>query len=156
MSERSEPHSQSEAPVWVLDTNVLISGLRSPFAPPGRLVDALLARHLRIAIDDRIEAEYRQVLARPRLDTPAVRRAAVQAVFQFQYHVTASPWSGSAPPDQDDVMFLEVALQTSARTLVTGNLRHFPVGCRGPVVVSSPREAWERFVAIGVRGGEVP
>ena len=47
-------------------------------------------------------------------------------------------------------MFLEVALQTSARTLVTGNLSHFPVGCRGPVVVWSPRDAWERFVAVGV------
>ena len=137
----------SDAPVWVLDTNVLVSGLLSPFGPPGRLVDALLARHLRIALDDRIEAEYCEVLARPKLGIPAVRRTAVQAVFQFQAHVTALPWSGSAPPDEDDTMFLEIALQTSERTLVTGNLRHFPVGCRGPVVVWSPRDAWERFVA---------
>ena len=49
-------------------------------------------------------------------------------------------------------MFLEVALQTSARTLVTGNPRHFSVGCRGPVVVWSPRDAWERFAIIGVPG----
>ena len=49
-------------------------------------------------------------------------------------------------------MFLEVALQTSARTLVTGNLRHFPVGCRGPVAVWSSRDAWERFATIGVPG----
>ena len=34
----------SDAPVWVLDTNVLVSGLLSPFGPPGRLVDALLAK----------------------------------------------------------------------------------------------------------------
>ena len=60
------------------------------------------------------------------------------------------PWSGSAPPDEDDTMFLEVALQTAARALVTGNLRHFPLGCRGPVTVWSPREAWERFVATGI------
>ena len=140
----------SDAPIWVLDTNVLVSGLLSPFGPPGRLVDALFARHLRIAIDDRIEAEYCEVLARPRLGIPAVRRAAVQAIFQFQVHVTTLPWSGPAPPDEDDTMFLEVALQTSARTLVTGNLSHFPVGCRGPVVVWSPRDAWERFVGIGV------
>ncbi|MCY4373812.1 MAG: putative toxin-antitoxin system toxin component, PIN family [Spirochaetaceae bacterium] len=152
MIERSEP------PVWLLDTNVLVSGLLSPFGPPGRLVDALLARQLMIAIGDRIEAEYRDVLARPRLGIPAVRRAAVQAIFQFQFHVTASPWSGSAPPDEDDIMFLEVALQTSARTLVTGDLSHFPAGCRGPVVVLSPRDAWERFVGIGLRapGGDVP
>ena len=62
----------------------------------------------------------------------------------------AQPWSDSQPPDKDDTMFLEVALQTSAQTLVTGNLRHFPSACRGPVVVWSPRRAWERFIAIGV------
>jgi hypothetical protein len=33
---------------------------------------------------------------------------------------------------------------------VTGNLKHFPPGCRGPVTVMSPRAAWERFVALGV------
>ena len=142
----------SDAPVWVLDTNVLVSGLLSPHGPPGRLVDALLGRHLRIAIDDRIEAEYRDVLARPKLDIPAGRRAAVQAIFQFQVHVTAPPWSDSPAPDKDDTMFLEVALQTSARTLVTGNMSHFPVGCRGPVVVWSPREAWDRFSATGAQG----
>ena len=49
-------------------------------------------------------------------------------------------------------MFPEVALQTSARTLVTGNPSHFPVGCRGPVIVWSPRDAWKRFVAISVAG----
>ena len=49
-------------------------------------------------------------------------------------------------------MFLQVALQTSARTLVTGNLRQFPVGCRAPVAAWPPRDAWERFVAIGVPG----
>ena len=142
----------SNAPVWVLDTNVLVSGLLSPFGPPGRLVDALLARHLRIAIDDRVEAEYREVMARPTLGISAIRRAAVQAIFQFQVPVTTVPWSGSAPPDEDDTMFLEVALQTSTRTLVTGNLKHFPLGCRGRVTVSSPREAWERFVATGAPG----
>ena len=140
----------SDAPVWVLDTNVLVSGLLSPFGPPGRLVDALLGRQLRIAIDDRIEAEYLDVLARPRLGIAPVRRAAVQAILRFQVHVTASPWPGTAPPDEDDTMFLEVALQTPARTLVTGNLSHFPAGCRRPVVVLSPRDAWGRFVVAGV------
>jgi hypothetical protein len=52
------------------------------------------------------------------------------------------------PPDEDDVVFLEVALQTSARVVVTGNLKHFPAVCRGPVTVLSPRSAWERFVGL--------
>ena len=139
-----------DVPLWVLDTNVLVSGLLSPSGPPGRLVDVLLGRRLRLALDDRIELEYREVLARPRLGIEQVRREAFLAILQFQEHLIAMPWRHQAPSDEDDVIFLEVALQTPARTVVTGNLKHFPPGCRGPVTVMSPRAAWERFVALGV------
>jgi putative PIN family toxin of toxin-antitoxin system len=140
----------ADVPVWVLDTNVLVSGLLSPFGPPGRLVDVLLGRRLRLALDDRIEIEYREVLARPRLGLEPIRRDAFLAILQFQEHVIGLPWPHPVPPDEDDVVFLEVAAQTPARRVVTGNLRHFPPGCRGPVTVLSPRTAWERFVALGV------
>lgn len=140
----------ADNPIWVLDTNVLVSGLLSPLGPPGRLVDVLLARRLVLALDDRIEAEYRDVLARPRLQIEAVRREAFLAILQFQAHVTAMPWPHRIPPDEDDAVFLEVALETSARTVVTGNLKHFPAACRGPVTVLSPRTAWERFVGLGL------
>jgi putative PIN family toxin of toxin-antitoxin system len=138
----------ADAPVWVLDTNVLVSGLLSPSAPPGRLIDALLGRRLRLALDDRIEIEYREVLARPRLGIPSIRQEAFLAILQFQSHVTTRPWPYPSPPDEDDVAFLEVARETSERTVVTGNLRHFPHACRGPVVVLSPRAALERFVGL--------
>ena len=59
-----------DVPVGELDTNVLVSGLLSPSAPPGRLVDALLGRRLRVALDDRVEGEY------PRgAGTPEVRHS---------------------------------------------------------------------------------
>ena len=137
-----------DEPVWVLDTNVLVSGLLSPSGPPGRLVDVLLSRNLRLALDDRIELEYREVLARPRLGIDPLRREAFLAMLQFQEHVSALPWPYRAPPDEDDVVFLEVALRTASRLLVTGNLRHFPPGCRGPVTVLSPRASWEHFVRL--------
>ena len=136
----------ADAPVWVLDTNVLVSGLLSPLGPPGRLVDVLLGRRLRLGLDDRVELEYREVLARPRLGIEPVRREAFLAILQFQEHVTAMPWAYRSPPDDDDVIFLEVALHTPSATVVAGNLRHFPAGCRGPVTVLSPRAAWERFL----------
>ena len=140
----------ADLPVWVLDTNVLVSGLLSPSGPPGRLADVLLGRRLRLALDDRIEIEYREVLARPKLGIEGSRRDAFLAILQFQEHLTALPWPHQVPPDEDDVVFLEVAAQTEARTVVTGNLRHFPPGSRGPVTVLSPRAAWERFVALEV------
>lgn len=139
-----------EAPIWVLDSNVLVSGLLSPLGPPGRLVDVFLSRRLRLALDDRVELEYREVLARPRLGIERARREALLAILQFQEHVTAVPWPHRALPDEDDTVFLEVALQTSARILVTGNLKHFPSACRGPVTVLAPRAAWERFVGLGL------
>ena len=137
-----------EVPVWVLDTNVLVSGLLSPAAPPGRLVDALLGRRLRLALDDRIEGEYREVLARPRFGIEPVRREAFLAILQFQDHLVATPWRHARAPDEDDIVFLEVAAQTRARTVVTGNLKHLPPRCRGPVAVLSPRAAWEGLVAL--------
>jgi hypothetical protein len=69
--------------------------------------------------------------------------------MQFQQFVTALPWPFADPPDADDGVFLEVALQTKERVVVTGNLRHYPPSCRGPVSVFSPRAARERFVAMG-------
>ena len=74
-------------------------------------MDALLSRRLRIAIDDRIKAEYREVLARPRLGLETIRREPVEAILQLQVHVAALPWSDPTPPDEDDTMFLEVALR---------------------------------------------
>ena len=136
----------ADAPVWVLDTNVLVPGLLSPLGPPGRLVDVLLGRRLRLGLDDRVELEYREVLARPRLGIDPARREAFLAILQFQEHVTAMPWAHRSPPDDDDVIFLEVALHTPSATVVTANLSHFPAGCRGPVTVLSPRAAWERFL----------
>jgi uncharacterized protein len=140
----------ADVPVWVLDTNVLVSGLLSPSGPPGRLVDVLLGRRLGLALDDRVEGEYREVLARPRLGIAPGQREALLAILQFQEHITAMPWPHRAPPDEDDAIFLEVARQTAARMLVTGNLKHFPVSCRGPVNVMSPQAAWDTFVRLGL------
>jgi uncharacterized protein len=132
-------------PSWVLDTNVVVSGLLVAVGYSGRLLDAVLAGRLRMSYDDRIEAEYREVLSRPRFAIAPERREAFLAELKNQDAVVAEPWSCPTPPDLDDVPFLEVALQSSGRILVTGNLRHFPASARGSVIVLSPRQAWERL-----------
>ena len=134
-----------ERPSWVLDTNVVVSGLLSATGPPGRLIDMVLAQELMLTLDDRIEAEYREVLSRPRFCIDSSRREAFFAVLVFQDLVTAGPCSLPSLPDEDDMMFLEVASRAGSQVLVTGNLRHFPANCRGSVEVLSPAKAWERF-----------
>ena len=46
----------------VLDTNVLVSALLNSFGAPGRVLDLVLAGELTVAHDDRVLAEWRQVL----------------------------------------------------------------------------------------------
>jgi len=49
----------------ILDTNVLVSGLINPFGSPARVVDQVTLNIVRVAYDDRIIAEYMEVLSRP-------------------------------------------------------------------------------------------
>jgi putative PIN family toxin of toxin-antitoxin system len=131
------------------NTTVVVSGLLSPNGPPGRLVDSILAGRLRIAVDDRILTEYREVLLRPKFRFNANQVEAFLRLMAFQDHVTAFPVKGMKALDPDDNKFLEVAAATSNQTLVTGNIRHFPRELRGGVRVVSPAAAWEGLVALG-------
>lgn len=134
-------------PSWVLDTNVLVSGLLNAHGPPGRLVDALLAGALRITFDDRIEREYREVLARPKFAIPAALRETILGELKNQDAVVAMSRPGKSLPDIDDLPFLEVALHATDRVLVTGNTKHYPRNSRGLVLVFSSAEAWRRLTA---------
>jgi predicted nucleic acid-binding protein len=138
----------------VIDTNVLVSGLLTPRGPPGRIVDGLLLGELVPVFDDRILREYALVLARPRFRFDPVGAAAGAACTHRQRrpaHVASVleylERAGEpvvAPPlpvallDAADRAFLAVARQADVSALVTGNLRHLPAECRGPVRVEAP------------------
>ncbi|MBH0201413.1 MAG: putative toxin-antitoxin system toxin component, PIN family [Nitrospira sp.] len=50
----------------VVDTNVLVAGLLSPFGPPGEILRMVASGTLRLCVDARILTEYEEVLARPK------------------------------------------------------------------------------------------
>lgn len=133
------------APLAVFDTNILVSGLLNPFGPPGRILDLLLSRQARLAYDDRMLVEYRDVLYRAEFHFSRVLLDRFFAIFAYQEYITPAPWPFAPSPDPDDTLFLEVAAAAS-KVLVTGNLRHFPKSCRGNVQVYSPSQ-WLIFIA---------
>lgn len=127
----------------VLDTNVLVSGLLNPHGAPGRIVDLVLAGQVTPLYDDRILAEYGEVLARPEFgfDVGDVRVLLDYLRGSCEF-VIAEPLA-VALPDADDLVFLEVAVAGTADALVTGNRRHF-TPLRGSHAV--PIESPDRFL----------
>ncbi len=120
----------------VLDTNVIVSALLSPFGSPARILDLILAGDLIPVFDDRILAEYRQVLARERFGFDSGDVADLLRYLEAEgEHVTARP-AAVTLPDADDLPFLEVARTARVDSLVTGNVRHYPTDlCQGVTVL---------------------
>lgn len=110
----------------VLDTNVVVSGVLNPHGPPGRCLDLILEGDLTLLFDDRILAEYRDVLLRPRFDLVPKDVVVLIDYLTAEGQAISAPPLDRSLPDPDDLPFLEVAVAGSADALVTGNARHFP------------------------------
>ena len=124
----------------VLDTNVLVSGLLSPFGPPGEIVRMVSSGAVVLCLDARILAEYDDVLARPRFGFDPDAVAALLDYIDLRSEVVASEPLDQRRPDPDDEPFLEVAAACGADCLVTGNLAHFPAQTRAGVTVLAPTQ----------------
>ena len=125
----------------VFDTNVLVSGFLSPHGPPGRIVDWLRSGVMRAVMDDRIAAEYDDVLSRPKLGLPLHEvRLVLRRIESLADYVVVHPEHlVHGLPDADDAPFVECA-RASGCVLVTGNMRHFPRTAVGNLHVLSPRQ----------------
>ena len=129
----------------VLDTNVLVSGLLSPYGPPGEIVRLVSGGLVSLCLDARILAEYRDVLARPRFGFDATAVADLLAYIESSGEMVASAPLPLRLPDPDDEPFLEAALASCADGLITGNLSHSPPPARSGVAVLSPAEFIELY-----------
>jgi putative PIN family toxin of toxin-antitoxin system len=121
----------------VVDTNVLVSALLSPHHAPARVLDMILAGELEPVFDDRILAEYREVLMRPKFSFEERSAEDVLAYFERAGMAVVAPPLNVNLPNLDDLMFLEVAA-TAEAVLVSGNLRHYPAEQRHGAVVLAP------------------
>ena len=131
----------------VLDTNVLVSGLLSPYGPPGEIVRMVSSGELKLYLDARVITEYTEVLARPRF---SFNQDSVSALLDFISRTGRSIASSPLPaplPDTDDHPFLEIALAGKAAFLVTGNRAHFPAALCCGVNVVSPAEFMSAYGA---------
>jgi len=124
----------------VLDTNVFVSGLLTPFGSSGEIVRMIAAGKLILQYDSRILLEYKEVLYRPKFQ---FNREDIDLLFDYitmnGQIVSTSP-SKKSLPDPDDEPFLEVAIGGEAECLVTGNKVHYPRQFREGIKILSPSE----------------
>lgn len=133
----------------VIDTNVLVSGLLSPSGAPAQVLDLVITGHLTAVFDDRILAEYRTVLSRPKFGLTKEERKAVMGLLENNgQHITAPPLKLDLP-DPDDMPFIEVAVEGLCDFLVTGNKKHFPARAigrlTGSLLVVTPADLINRI-----------
>lgn len=128
----------------VLDTNVLVSAVLSPYGAPAQLLDLVLDGGVLLVISPAILAEYRDVLRRPRfaLDGSHIDTL-MDTLSGIALAVAPRPWSKPLP-DRDDEVFIASAAAGQA-LLVTGNGKDYPAALCGGVPVLSPRQALEQL-----------
>ena len=122
----------------VLDTNIIVSGLRNPEGASATILKLAEAKVFRCYVSPEILKEYDEVLRRESFGfhrrqvtrfMHMLRRTFIHVVPKTQIQVTS---------DSTDNMFLECALVARADYVVTGNLRHFPAQFRD-IRILSPR-----------------
>ena len=112
----------------VLDTNVLVSGLRSSLGPSNAVLRRLALGDYRIAISTALCLEYEDVLTRPGLLASysqqqievfldSICSVAEEAYIYFK-------WRPFLPDPKDDLVF-ECALAAGATHIVTHNGKDF-------------------------------
>ncbi len=112
----------------VFDTNVLVSALLNPGRTPDLALEAARRAAVKVLVDDRVEAEYREVLSRAKFRKvdPVKREALLAETLAGSERVTVTAPFEGALIDVDDRVFVEVALAGRALALVTGNTKHYP------------------------------
>lgn len=128
----------------VIDTNVLVSALltQNDESATVKVLDAIFQGKIVPLLNEEIVAEYEDVLHRSKFHfTPSLVDQYLISICQMGIP-SERIHSEEDFPDEDDIVFYEVALSKEDAYLVTGNKKHFP---QSPIVVT-PAEMLEFLV----------
>lgn len=124
----------------VLDTNILISAMRSNRGPAFRLLSLVGTGRFEICVSVALVLEYEAILRR----VTSLEEAEIAALLDFLCAVARRQrifylWRPCLRDPQDD-MVLELAVASRSSTIVTSNLRDFTAAERFGVAIREPAE----------------
>jgi putative PIN family toxin of toxin-antitoxin system len=134
----------------VLDTNVLVSALRSAAGPSFALVQAIRLGLIAMCCSPALFLEYEDVLKRPlQLQAFGLALADIDDILaDLAGHIVPVRSHYQWRPqlrDPSDEMVLEAAVNARAQAIVTYNLRDFAAAKRFGVLVLNPEQTFQYF-----------
>ena len=126
----------------VLDTNILVSGLRSALGASNQLLTRLASGAFRVAVSTALVLEYEDVLKRPGMVPNSFSEAQITAFLDSFCSLATEAfiyfrWRPFLPDPKDD-MVLECALACGARCIVTHNVSDFREAVAFGISVMTP------------------
>jgi putative PIN family toxin of toxin-antitoxin system len=121
----------------VIDTNIVVSAALKPDGLQRTVLLLAITKPARLYVTEAILEEYREVMARRRMNIPKGRRQQLLQLIRNRAYTVAPTRALHVTPDPDDNMFLECADAARADYLVTGNQRHFPRFWKKTKVITS-------------------
>jgi putative PIN family toxin of toxin-antitoxin system len=125
------------AAVVVLDTNILVSAIKSPLGPPAMVLLLVLRGDLTVCISPAVLAEYESVLHRPELKLKAEKVAETLASIRSIAGLVNPTETLKLSEHDDDNRFYECAAEGGADYIVTGNTRHFRKSYRNTRIITA-------------------
>jgi len=123
----------------VIDTNVLVSAMLKWTSVPGSIIEFAFSGVIIPVLNERIVAEYREVLMREKFHlTKEIVDDVIQALEDQGEYIDTDNMDYELP-DSKDVVFYAIVIEKRKEEdayLVTGNIKHFP---QVPFVVT-PKE----------------
>jgi len=110
----------------VVDTNVLVSGLLSPFGNAAQILRLIITGEIIPCFDSRILSEYYRVLHRPKFQFDKTAILDILELIEQNGILTSTVPLPQSLPDPGDNAFLESAVADNAACIITGNTKHFP------------------------------
>jgi putative PIN family toxin of toxin-antitoxin system len=124
----------------VLDTNVLVSAMLSPFGNEAQVLGAVRRGSIVPCLSPAILAEYCAVLSRPKFGFAQDEILGLIGMLEAKGLLLEPVPATGASPDPGDDDFIACALAADADFIVTGNKRDFPADSCKPSRVVSARE----------------
>lgn len=129
----------------ILDTNVIVSALISSGIPSKIISELVLKDRVDIQISDEIFLEYLAVLRRPKFsrvpDFQINAEIVLSRIEDFATRINPEV-KLDLIKDKSDNIFLELALETRADYLITGNTKDFTIDHIGDTKIVTPTEYW--------------